>query len=201
MSATRKQDFAYFAALKAELENGGYEALLYHLLHEVNLADFDVRKVPQTEELRQQRNHSLPPLDAWWCELLETGTLWGADPKEPHRAVSNSYQRQIETKTQSGFGGTTSQIRHVTQLGIYDQARQLEPRLKKNYVNDHRLGAHLKEMGCDNTDKVLRRRGWTFPPLLGMPGRMGKALSRLDVAGPGDHEMARRGGRRRGERG
>ena len=20
-------------------------------------------------------------------------------------------------------------------------------------------------MGCDNTDKVLRRRGWTFPPL------------------------------------
>ena len=91
--------------------------------------------------------------------------LVGGDPREPHRAVSNSYQRQIETKTQSGFGGTTTQIRHVTQLGIYDQARQLEPRLK-NYVNDHRLGAHLKEMGCDNTDKVLRRRGWTFPPLL-----------------------------------
>ena len=120
--------------------------------------------MPQTEELRQQRNHSLPPLEAWWCELLETGTLWGADPREPHRAVSNSYQRQIETKIQSGFGGTNTQIRHVTQLGIYDQARQLEPRLK-NYVNDHRLGAHLKEMGCDNTDKVLRRRGWTFPPL------------------------------------
>ena len=164
VSAARKQDFAYFAALKAELENGGYEALLYHLLHEVDLADFDVRKVPQTEELRQQRNHSLPPLEAWWCELLETGTLWGADPEEPHRAVSNSYQRQIEIENKSGFGGTTTQIRHVTQLGIYDQARQLEPRLK-NYVNDHRLGAHLKEMGCDNTDKVLRRRGWTFPPL------------------------------------
>ena len=166
VSAARKQDFAYFAALKAELENGGYEALLYHLLHEVDLADFDVRKVPQTEELRQQRNHSLPPLEAWWCELLETGTLWGADPEEPHRAVSNSYPRQIEIENKSGFGGTTSQIRHVTQLGIYDQARQLEPRLKKNYVNDHRLGAHLKEMGCDNANKVLRRRGWTFPPLL-----------------------------------
>ena len=59
-----------------------------------------------------------------------------------------------------------SRVRYVTQLGIYDQARQLEPRLKKNYTNDHRLGAHLKEMGCDNTVKVLRRRGWTFPPLV-----------------------------------
>ena len=91
--------------------------------------------MPQTEGLRQQRDHSLPPLDAWWCELLETGTLWGADPEEPHRAVSNSYQRKIEIETKSGYGGTNTQIRHVTQLGIYDQARQIEPRLKKNYVN------------------------------------------------------------------
>ena len=77
VSATRKQDFASSAALKAELENGGYEALLYHSLHEVNLAGFDVRKVPQTEELRQQRNHSLPPLDASWCEVLESGPYGG----------------------------------------------------------------------------------------------------------------------------
>ena len=26
-------------------------------------------------------------------------------------------------------------------------------------------GTHLNEMGCDNSQKVLRRRGWTFPPL------------------------------------
>jgi GAF domain-containing protein len=38
------------------------------------------------------------------------------------------------------------------------------PRLK-NHTSDHRLGAHLSLMGCDNRKKVLRRRGWTFPPL------------------------------------
>ena len=43
--------FEYFAGLQAELDNGGYEALLYHLLHEVDLTDFNVRKVPQTEAL------------------------------------------------------------------------------------------------------------------------------------------------------
>ena len=26
-------------------------------------------------------------------------------------------------------------------------------------------GVYLNEMGCDNSQKVLRRRGWTFPPL------------------------------------
>ena len=80
MSAARKEDFAYFAALQAELDNGGYEALLYHLLHEVDLTGFNVRKVPQTDGLRQQRDLSLPPLEAWWCELLETGTLMGRRP-------------------------------------------------------------------------------------------------------------------------
>ena len=167
VSAARKQDHGHFAGLKAELEGGGYEALLYHLLHEVDLTDFNVRKVPQTEALRQQRDYSLPPLDAWWVELLESGTLMGADPDEPNRAVSNSYQREIEieTKPKSIYSDATTQIRLVTQQGLYDQAKQIEPRLKKNYVNDHRLGAHLKEMGCDNTRKVLRKQGWTFSPL------------------------------------
>ena len=88
----------------------------------------------------------------------------GADPAEPHRAVSNSYQRQIEIETKSRYGDTYPQIRYVNQPGIYDQARQIEPRLR-SYTSDHRLGRHLSEMGCDNSQKVLRRRGWTFPPL------------------------------------
>ena len=149
---------------KAELDNGGYEALLYHLLYEVDLTDFNVREVPQTEALRQQRDHSLPPLEAWWCELLETGTLWGADPDEPHRAVSNSYQRQIEIETKSRYGDTYPQIRYVNQPGIYDQARQLEPRLREHQRSSSR-GSSERD-GLRQYEEVLRRRGWTFPPLL-----------------------------------
>ena len=164
LSSARKQDHEYFAGLQAELDNGGYQALLYHLLYEVDLADFNVRKVPQTEGLRQQRDLGLPSLDAWWCELLETGTLRGCDPNEPHRAVSNSYMRKEVTETKSLYGDTNPQIRYVNQPGLYDQARQIEPRLR-SYTNDRLLGTHLNEMGCDNSQKVLRRRGWTFPPL------------------------------------
>ncbi|MFL4990127.1 MAG: hypothetical protein ACJ8DV_02390, partial [Microvirga sp.] len=39
-----------------------------------------------------------------------------------------------------------------------------EPRLRFHH-NDHNLGSFLTEKGCDNTRKVLRRRGWVFPPL------------------------------------
>jgi hypothetical protein len=96
---------------------------------------------------------------------LETGTLMGADPAAPNQAVSNAYTRQIEIETKSRYGDTNTQIRHVTQPGLYDQAKIVEPRLR-NHTSDHRLGTHLNEMGCDNRKRVLRRRGWTFPPLL-----------------------------------
>ena len=84
----------------------------------------------------------------------------GADPAAPHRAVSNAYPRLFEFD--GGFGNT--QPRFTNQLGIFDQARLIEPRLK-NRTSDHRLAAHLTAMGGDNAKKVLRRRGWTLPSL------------------------------------
>jgi hypothetical protein len=160
VSIDRMQDVIYFGGLEADLESGGYEALLYYFLHEVDLTGFNVRVVPQTAGLREQRDQSLEPLDVWWVELLETGVLTGADPDAPHRAVSNSYMREFEID--GGYG--TKHVRHVMQLGLYNQAKLVEPRLRN--FSDHKLGALLKHMGCDNEVKVLRRRGWSFPPLL-----------------------------------
>jgi hypothetical protein len=164
VSAARRGDHEYFVGLQKELNDGGYEALLYHLLHEVDLTGFNVRAVPQTEALRRQRDQSLPALEAWWCELLESGSLRGSDPAHPNRAVSNGYVRIVEVDTVS-YGQTKSkQPRTFNQPGLFDQARQIEPRLR-NYTSDHLLGRFLKEKRCDNTKKVLRRQGWTFPPL------------------------------------
>jgi hypothetical protein len=162
VSTTRMQDADYFNELKSDLEKGGFEALLYYFLN-VDLADFNVRKVPQTAGLREQRDQSLEPLDAWWVELLDTGILTGCDPLHPNKAVSGEYQREIKTEVTYG-DKTTTQIRHVRQLGLYDQARQIVPRLKG--VSDVMLAKYLSERGCSNKDRVLRKRGWTFPPLL-----------------------------------
>jgi RepB DNA-primase from phage plasmid/Family of unknown function (DUF5906) len=161
VSTARMQDHAYFNDLKADLEAFGYAALLHHFLYEVDLTGFNVRKVPQTEGLREQRDYSLEPLDVWWVELLETGVITGSDPLHPCSAVSNAYQREIKVDT-SYMGETSTQVRLVTQLGIFDQARQIEPKLRN--VSVHALGAYLTAKGCHRA-RVMRHRGWTFPSL------------------------------------
>ena len=86
---------------------------------------------------------------------MQSGRLWGADERKPNCAVSNGYEEEIN----SGLG--TKMVRHK---GLYDQAREISPRLKP--WSDHLLGDILKKHGCSNAKKVMRRRGWEFPPLL-----------------------------------
>ena len=50
VSERHKEDHEYFAAIKCELEDGGYEALLYDLLHE-DLSEFNPRIFPQNKEI------------------------------------------------------------------------------------------------------------------------------------------------------
>lgn len=91
----------------------------------------------------------------------------GADILHPHKAVSNAYDRQVNLGvTKVADGGDivqTPHYRHVKQLCLYDQARSMVPKLRN--TSDTALGAYLAKMGCDNTKKVMRQRGWTFPPL------------------------------------
>jgi hypothetical protein len=49
VSEQRKEDHEYFKAIQKELNNGGYEALLYDLLHE-DLSDFNPRKMPENSD-------------------------------------------------------------------------------------------------------------------------------------------------------
>ena len=153
VSEVHARDPKWFGPLYAQLDNGGYEAMLFDLLN-FDLGDWHPRHLPRDVGLLDQQKLSLLPLDCWWVELLETGTLCGADPKDPSRAVSNKYETTIDA---GGYERTT------TRLGLYDQARNVEPRLRPR--SDHMLGEYLRKQGCDNEKKVMRRRGWTFPPL------------------------------------
>lgn len=60
-SEAHKGDFKYWAALDNEIKNGGLEAFVYALL-KIDLADFEVRKKPQTTELLNQKIASLDPV-------------------------------------------------------------------------------------------------------------------------------------------
>jgi hypothetical protein len=66
------QNKPYFAAIDAEMEAGGRAALLGHLLR-FDLDSVDVRTIPRTRALVDQKIHSLDAHDMWWLERLKEG--------------------------------------------------------------------------------------------------------------------------------
>lgn len=67
------QNTKYFAEMHAELEAGGYEALLHDLLT-FDLESVDLRRVPRTQALLDQKLRTLDSPEAWWLERLKAGT-------------------------------------------------------------------------------------------------------------------------------
>lgn len=79
------QDHDYFCEMMDELDRGGRARLLHDLLH-FNFDKIDLRKVPNTDALFEQKLHSLESVDSWWYSRLIEGT--------PARGV-NTWPTQI----------------------------------------------------------------------------------------------------------
>ncbi len=63
VSSDRANDHEYFRKIMHQLHEGGYEALLYHLLNEIDVRDFNVRDVPKTAALVEQIAYSRKGVD------------------------------------------------------------------------------------------------------------------------------------------
>lgn len=69
-----QQDTAYFSAIAKQMDNGGREALLNFLLT-YDLSEFEVRNVPQTEALREQKLFTMSTEEEWWFRKLCEGRI------------------------------------------------------------------------------------------------------------------------------
>jgi hypothetical protein len=72
VSDCRIRDMAYFDALARQMEAGGLAAMIHDLCAR-DISNFEVREVPQTEALAEQKALSLDSLDAWWRDVLNRG--------------------------------------------------------------------------------------------------------------------------------
>jgi hypothetical protein len=89
------QDHAYFAAIDEEMNSGGREALLEHLL-KFDLKSVDLRAIPKTAALLEQKLASLTPEQGWWLDVLNRGQLpWGCEEggRCPTRRLFDGYIR------------------------------------------------------------------------------------------------------------
>ena len=138
VSHARIGDKVYFANLIREIENGGASAMLYDLL-DADVAGFHPRwSIPQTEALKEQARHSLPPEMKWLLLLLEDGRLPYRDLKHLNRTALSS---------------------------LLEDARKSIDRKKP--VQDADLTEMLKKWGV-KAKHTKKGNFWEFPPLADM---------------------------------
>ena len=137
---TQMQNTEYFAAIKWQMENGGHAALLWELLHR-DISTFEVRSVPQTAALAQQKQFFRRGVDQLIEIIAHNGVLPSAHEKNPRITVTTGDDRG---------------------QGFWAAARRLVPELK--YRSTPVIASELKKWGCLPWRGHLRR-GMTFPPL------------------------------------
>ena len=150
VSESRAGDHEYFKRIDDELKDGGYEALLYHLLYEVDLRNFDVRRVPKTAGLAEQAEYSRKGLDGLIEKVCSEGQVPSAHWDWPGFSVGNGY----EQKQGFDYFVDNHHERELRDLGALRVKRLLR-----------------KEWLCKSGDEAKRREGSTmiygvkWPPL------------------------------------
>lgn len=76
VSSEKISDKAYFAALRADVNNPQIQAgFLFEMLHR-DISHFDVSKVPDTAALKEQRAQSLDSFGKYWVDVLHRGYIY-----------------------------------------------------------------------------------------------------------------------------
>lgn len=73
-----KQDHIYFRRIRDDIDNGGKENLLHYLLT-YDISKYEVRQVPQTKALQDQKILSMTPEAHWFLEKLRDGRILKTD--------------------------------------------------------------------------------------------------------------------------
>ncbi len=81
VSNKRLGDHAYFDKIRREMNNGGTEALLA-LLMARDISNFQVRKVPNTLGLAEQKVEWFKNVERWWYGVLQHGADRGPSAKK-----------------------------------------------------------------------------------------------------------------------
>jgi Family of unknown function (DUF5906) len=83
------KDHGYFREMDEELESGGREALLADLLG-FDLDSVNMRQIPHTDALLEQKLDSLNSVDNWWHERLVSGFTTRSEPEWKHEILCDT---------------------------------------------------------------------------------------------------------------
>ncbi len=168
------QDSEYFARINEEMDNGGFEAFLYDLQN-YDLSGVNLRDFPRTKALFDQIENSFDPVQAYWFERLNEGTMpeeetiefksdfyLHAWPERNHKQDLYNHYLDFCSKIRRGSSSTKSQF--------YKQLKSLCPELStvRVSVNVNKKIGYLKLPALDVCRKsfenaVKMRVDWDDP--------------------------------------
>jgi hypothetical protein len=134
VSTEKMQDHAYFKALQYELDNGGYEALMYEFMN-TDISEYDVRSAPITAGLLAQRSESHKGAEAFWIDILQTGQL-SMDETSLNRyypSMDSCYHCEVEAVVIGAYGSATTiktkvNEYHIVKHKIFSKFNKFEGR-------------------------------------------------------------------------
>ena len=134
---TYARDVKHFGAIARDLENGGYQNLLYYLMN-YDLSEYNVQDIPHSTARQDQHDETLAPHEEWWLSRLEEGHLGGESwPMDEALSVSNP----LVMEDYERFVHNVSTHRKLTGSGIGRYLSRILPgdwpELKKMRVDGH----------------------------------------------------------------
>jgi hypothetical protein len=178
------QDKPYFAAIDEQMDNGGREALLDHLL-KFDLKSVDLRTIPKTPALLDQKFSTLNGMQGWWLDTLMRGQLPGLLPDESPKGYWTCPSASI----------FDLYIDHAQKQGI--RRRSLEVQIGI-FLNKHVPGLIKREIATKNEvsnsavdlngpTELFRNNVYDFPPLATCRKAFAESLQQ-DIQWPGQSD-------------
>ncbi len=194
---TVRNNHDYFGAIAKQMDEGGDAAMLHDLL-QIDLANFNVRAVPTTEGLQEQRKLSLGTNEQWWLDCLERGYVFRS--KLGLDAVFRTWHPMISTDllfaSYEEYAKSRGERRPLSREGLgkfLTGLNAIPSRPQRGFVGEHLTDVETGMYG-GTTRKAKpvekdRPPGYSFGTLAGARGAF-VAVTKLAITWDGGAEDA-----------
>jgi hypothetical protein len=162
VSEARKQDWNYFEAIDEEMKGGGREALLHMLLHR-DITGVNIRAVPKTAALQEQKLLTRRGIDSFVETICETGILPSAHGVHHDIMLTGEHDVMLRVKKERDDG----ELYHIDSVTRDPGAwvRLKREYLDLRYMTPAALKAELVKKWGFTEKRFNLVRGMRAPPI------------------------------------
>lgn len=168
------QNIAYFRELQRQLDSGGRENLLHYLLRR-DLTQFEVRRVPQTDSLLDQKALSMRPEESWWYHKLLEGR-WLQDHQRYETKVIKDllYEDYVDEMVSQGVQ------RRLNRISLGKFISKVSPGSYPESVQEY---VRTPARSSRGSDYARKSRPWhyLFPSLEEMRKMFERSVGKMDA--------------------